>query len=410
MNLLIIPKPVLNNKLAVISYCFRYQKGNELLEGQSSQVLDGVMNSPCMEVLSLVGINAITNGQPIFVPINKFLLLTNVEQQCHEPPEKIIFLIDENIPLEETYINSIKRLKRLGYRFALENVKKYNRMGQIIELCDFICISCLNDSNFRQSLNNLRYQYNHLSIIATDVDSRDLFDMIKYERFDLFEGGFYSTPITKGRNTISPMKVNYIQLLNITGQNDFEIKDVSNIISHDTALSVSLLKLVNSAYYRHSQSVKTIQHAVAMLGQTEIKKWITTAVTNLLASDKPDEITKLSLIRAKFAENLSINFRMELYAGSLYLMGLFSILDVVLDMPMREALSIIKVSDEIYNALVNLDGRFGKILEFIYKYEASDWTQISRFMIIYNMETKDVYNAYIDAVKWYSSIISADNI
>lgn len=408
MKLLIIPKPVLNNKLAVMSYCFRFQKGNELLSGQSSQVLDGVMNSPCMEVLSKVGIDAFTNGQPIFVPINKFLLLTEIEQQCTESPEKIIYLLNENVPPEDPYINAIKRLKELGYRFALENVKRYGKMARIIELCDFICISCVNDNDFRQTLANLKYQYSHLSCIATDVDSRELFNKIKYDRFDFFEGKFYSIPITKGNNAISPIKVNYIQLLNTARIDDFEIDEVATIVSHDTALSISLLKLVNSPYFGRSQNIKTIPHAIAMLGQTEVRKWITTAVSNLMAADKPDEITKLSLIRAKFAENLSKKFEMAIHAQSLFLMGLFSILDVVLEMPMSEALKIIKVSDIIYNALVNLEGDFAKILDFIYAYEAADWSKVSRFMIIYGMDTEDVYNAYIDAILWYSSIISID--
>lgn len=407
MKLFIIPKPVLNHEMVVMSYFFRFQKANEYLSNHPARIFDGAMSSPCLDILKMVGFKGFTNGLPIFVPLNKVTLLTDIERQCPEPPDKIIFLLNEKTLPEEPFIRSMKRLRDLGYRLALEDVSNYAEMSPVIELCDFIFISCTTE-NYKEALNSLTRRYRHLSCIASDVNDMDIFGQIKYKGFHLFEGKFYSGPVTKGQNTIAPIKVNRIQLLNIVRNANFEIEEVVKVVGQDPSLAISLLKFVNSPYLGLSQKIKTIQHAVAMLGQKEVRKWVTTAVSGALADDKPDEITRLSLMRAKFAENLAVHFEMAVHASSLFLMGLFSILDAVLEMPMGEALKIVAVSDKIHDALVYMKGDFSKVLSFIYAYETADWNEVYRLIIIYSLNVEDVFNAYIDTVRWYGSIISDD--
>ena len=108
----------------------------------------------------------------------------------------------------------------------------------------------------------------------------------------------------------------------------------ADIIGRDTALVISLLKMVNRIAV--NSEITSIRHAAAMLGQRELKKWINTAVANKLYADKPNEITRLSLLRAKFAENLASSFGLAAQGSELFLMGLFSVLDVILEKPMLE--------------------------------------------------------------------------
>jgi len=392
-----------DKNMAVVSYCFRFQKSDRLLNIQTATSLDGAMRSPCIEILSKVGLDTFTNGLPIFVPLNQFSLLHNIENYLPQHAEKIIFLIDQSIPPEEAFMYKMQHLKAYGYRFALEKLTDYDYMDPIINLSDFVLVNC-SYANFKQSTGFLRQQYKHISFVATDVNNMDLFNSIKNEKFYCYEGRFYSIPITKGKAEISPVKVNYIKLLNMAGSEDFNIDEAAEIISRDTYLSISLFKLVNSPYLGLTQQIKTVKHAVAMIGQNEVKKWVATALTGLLSSDRPDEITRLSLIRAKFAENLSKPFEMAMQSPSLFLMGLFSILDAALGTSIEEALKIVPVSDKIRHALVDKSGDYAKVLDFMYQYEAANWIEVSRQMIIYNIAAEDVFKAYMEAVLWYSSV------
>jgi EAL and modified HD-GYP domain-containing signal transduction protein len=152
--------------------------------------------------------------------------------------------------------------------------------------------------------------------------------------------------------------------------------------------------------------IKSINQAAAMLGQSELRRWITTAVADKLYSDKPNEITRLSLIRAKFAENLAPLFEMAILTKELYLMGLFSVLDIILDMSMEDALNLVKVSGPIREALVEDKGKYTPVLNFIKAYEAADRHEVSRLVILHEIDEDRLYKAFVDAVVWYKNLIS----
>ena len=155
-----------------------------------------------------------------------------------------------------------------------------------------------------------------------------------------------------------------------------------------------------------NSEITSIRHATAMLGQRELKKWTTTAVTKQLCLDKPNEVTRLSLLRAKFAENLAPIFSMAMKSQELFLMGLFSVLDIMLDKPMEEALDMVIVSKDIRKSLVNHDGPLSLPYYFILQYENANWQEVSRIMLIREIEMNEVYKAYCDALKWYRRIFS----
>jgi EAL and modified HD-GYP domain-containing signal transduction protein len=111
------------------------------------------------------------------------------------------------------------------------------------------------------------------------------------------------------------------------------------------------------------------------------------------------------MIRAKFAENLAQSFEMAMMSQELFIMGLFSALDIMLDKTMEEALGMVQVSKNVRDALIENKGDFAKILNFIKKYEVADWTEISRILVLENIDMDKVYEAYLNSLKWYRDLI-----
>ena len=362
-------------------------------------------------MLRLVSIEALTMGKPIFVPVTKYMLLSHLETQSRQPADKIIFLIDAGeIEDAGSYIANIKNLKTLGYRFGIQKISDIDKIESLLEICDFVfydhrVFDHMSEVKIRITIT---HKYKHITSVYTHVNNMDLFKDLHGRYKGLFEGHFYRTPLTKGKHEVSPLQVNLINLLNKVRDENFEFDEISDIIQRDPMLTVSLLRLVNSAYFALKEKVNSINQAVVMLGQTEIRKWITTAVARLLGAERPDEVTRLALIRARFAEGLAIKFGMEKESQSLFLMGLFSVLDAILDMPIAEALDMVRVSEEIREALVERTGRYSVIFQFILEYEAANWNVVSRLLILNDLETEDIYQAYVDAMVWYSDIISGD--
>jgi len=244
-----------------------------------------------------------------------------------------------------------------------------------------------------------------VKLCAGNIDTMEIFEELKETGgYQLYEGEFYRVPVTRGQNEVAPLKVNYIELLNTVNNNNFELTKAADIIGRDTALTISLLKLVNRMAV--NSEITSIRHAAAMLGQKELKKWINAAVTNQLYADKPNEITRLSLLRAKFAENLAPAFEMAGQSSELFLMGLFSVLDLILNKPMEEALRMVKVSKQIEEALINGKGKLAPVLEFVTQYEAANWQEVSRLMILKEIDMEQVYEAYIQSLKWYRDLFT----
>ena len=221
------------------------------------------------------------------------------------PHEKSILLIDNTIPPIEMYVNRLKELKQQGYKLAIRKlaVSDFENYREVLKLMDYVLLN-----NRKIAIDKAKIYFGKLfpniSLCAGNIDTMEDFERLRRRPADIVsEGKFYRVPITKGQTDVAPLKGNYIDLLNIVNSPDFELTTAADIISRDTALTIDLLKMVQPLAV--NSEITSIRHAAAMLGQRELKKWINTAVANALYADKPNEVTRLSLLRAKFAENLA---------------------------------------------------------------------------------------------------------
>ena len=406
MKLFIVAVPFFNSEVAVVAYELRYQCCEKLFGmSQSYDAIDVMLNSPGLDLLDMVGLEPFTGGRPIFIPVNKYNLLTDFHLSMTIDHDKVTCIISNEIPIEDIYIEKCRDIKARGYKIALKDVIYSEKTDPLFQLADYYMVDASIKENIVGVI-SVRSKFPDLQFVFFKITSKDVFDNIKFIPSSLFEGRFYSQPITKGVTKMSPLKLSAIELLQLAEDTDFDITEASKVIGRDPALSLSLLKFINSPAVGVRSKISSINHAVAMLGQIETVKWIKVAVSLYMAEDKPSEITKLSLTRAKFAENLAGLFELGIHSPSLFLMGIFSILDVVLEMPMAEAITHIAVDENIRAALVHRKGKFADILDFIYAYEQSDWEKCSYAMVMKDINVEEINEAYLDSLFWYRNLLS----
>lgn len=399
--------PLFDENMSVKAYSLYSQKKNYLLEPtyMSAATQVDTVNIAGLEIIESLGINTLSKDCELFVPVSNVSIFTDISAQCSAPHERIVLLLDRSVRPEQSYIDRIQELKNDGFRFAARNlnIADFEPYKPILRHVDYIF---LNHQKIVIAKAKIYFSqvYPNIKLIAGGIASNDIFDELKAEGgYKLYEGPFYRTPLTRGSNDISPLKINYISLLNLVNNDDFELTEAADIIGRDTALIIALLKIVNKLN-RSSTEITSIRHAAAMMGQKELKKWITTAITQQLCSDKPSEIMRLSLLRAKFAENLACVFEMGVQAPELFLMGLFSVVDLILGKPMNEALEMLKVSKNIRSALVEDSGPLAPVLDFVRLYEAGEWQEISRLMLLGNILMDPVQEAYTSSLEWYRDL------
>lgn len=399
--------PLFDKEMKVCAYSLFSQKENLLLNPVllGSGRNDGAALINGLEIIKTMGIDTLSPDTDVFVPVGNIALFSDIDAQCGDVAHnRIVLLFDNTIENKEIYIKRLTELKNVGYKLAVRKfpVSVFEQSKEIFSLMDYILLDCK-----KIDVTNAKIYFGHLfpniKICVANVSDQKKFDSLKNdESFVLFEGEFYRIPVTKGETEVAPLKANYLELLKMVNDADFELTKAADVIGRDTALVLSLLEMVNRMSV--NSGITTIRHAAAMLGQKELKKWINTVVTKELCTDRPNEVTRISLLRAKFAEALAPLFQLTMKSSELFLMGLFSVLDLILNCTMEEALGRINVSKEIADALINQKGELAPVLDFMLQYEAANWQEVCRQMIVLNINIDDVYHAYNESLCWYRDV------
>ncbi len=405
MDAFVVALPVFKRDMTVPFYNFCCDTARSALySGSASSGLDGALGSVAVDILNEVGFEPFTGGNPLFVAFDQFSILYPLTIDVSFDKAKIIITISPSIPATQSYIEVIWKLKSEGFTFAFDDFNDDPEYDAFHKIMDYIFID-VGVTDYKTLLTQCQSKYPEAQVIAKNVTTRAIFDQLIQAPFHYFQGPFYNRPITIKRRHIEPLKINAIQLLNIVNNDDFAMDEVSRIVSQDTALSVSLLKLANSPALGMRQRVSSVKHAVVVLGQREFRKWATTIVTREMSYDKPNELVRLSLIRAKFAENLASQMGLTLQASNLFLTGLFSIIDIVLDTTMEEALKVLNATTPIRNALLGKRGPFSPVIDLIYAYEHADWFTVFRIITTHDVSVEFLNNAFMDALRWYKILL-----
>lgn len=371
-----------------------------------SRQFDGAAYVDGLELIQELGTTTLSGGKPIFVSLNNISIFSSLESECKNTNHAPILLIDQTFPPVSMYTDRIRELRQFGYHFAIRNlpVHCYEDYAPILSQMDYVLIDCQKIDAVKASF-YFRKLYPDIFICASNIPDMETFGKLSpAETISLFEGTFFRMPVTRGEHKVSPLKINYISLLNLMEEDDFDLTKAADIISQDTALIISLLRLANTRSF--NSEITSVRVAVSMLGQKDLTRWIQTTVIEKLCSDKPNELMRLSLLRAKFAENLAPVFGMAMRSQELFLTGLFSILDIILDCSMEEALSMVRVSGKIRTALLEHTGSLAEVLHFIVKYESAEWQEVSRQLVLKNIEIPDVSHAWVSSLQWYAKLIA----
>jgi len=405
MKTFIVAIPFFDSEMSVRAYRLNSRSGQKLIGmmAEDMSVSDAVL-TPGLDLVKTLGVEPLTGGVPLFIDINEYHLLMRIPIGLDIAPEQLVCVLSNRLNPDAAVIERCAELKELGYKIAIEGLLEGLTKNPLFEYIDYIIVDIRDfplDEKFTATVKALAKLK---EIVLSYIPDMEKFNSLNGLPNTLYCGGFFSQPITKGASKISPIKINALTLLKRINEEDFDLGDIADTIGRDPSLSISLLRFINTVMPRE---IESIRNAVAILGQKEVKRWATAAISIQLADDKPNEITKLSLIRARFAENLAKAFNVGVFAPNLFMMGLFSLLDVILERPMEEAVKEVALDEAVKAALVEKAGDFYKILEFIHAYEHADWDKIAIQMVKYDLDLEEVTTAFVDSLVWYKALLDA---
>ena len=402
MDAYIARQPILNKYKKIFAYELLFRSGasdKTFMDTDADQATSRVV----MESFFSRGVDSITGGKPAFINFTSRLLLENTATLF--PKDRLIIEILETVEPTPEIISACRSLHRKGYKLALDDFVYSPELEPLIKMSKIIKFDFLSNTpeEIAYMIRNMELKGKWL--LAEKIETNDMFNIALDMGFTLFQGYFFSKPITLSTKVLSPLKISYISLMReVSTGDDMNFHRVARAIRDDVALSYKLLKLVNSAYYGLRTEVSDITRAVAIIGTIELRKWVFLIALMGLDSDKPDEIVKMSMIRGRFLENMNTKCRRIKSDESAFHTGLFSMIDVLMDVTMESALDGILLSEEVRSALIDNTGPAYDLLDLVISIERSNWDRTDELAIKLNIDASLISDVYLDAVEWCNDL------
>ncbi len=387
---------IFDKNLKVIAYELLYRKGDT----ENANVDDG--NKATADVLTtalaITGVEKLSSGKKLFVNFTKDLIMEQVPTMMS--PKHMVVEILEDVEPDEEFIKVCMDLKKKGFQIALDDFVQDEAYEEIADIVDIIKVDFIKNNPEQRRIIYNKYKDKKVMMLAEKIETLEEFEEAKSMGYTAFQGFFFEKPsIVQGKDIVA-LPDSYIKILNELQGDNPEYNKIAKIVESDISISYKLLRLINSPAFYTNHKIESIQHALVLLGFSEIQKWISLLLLRDVGKNKPNEVLRVSLIRAKMGENLAGVFGMAARKRSVFLMGMFSMADVLTGQQLAHVLEELPLEDDVKGAILGENNSLHTILQFIFLYEKADWDTMLELARKKNIPTYMVSDAYMDAVKW----------
>ncbi len=400
MSIFIARQPIFDASMNVHGYELLFRSGmvNSFTASDGDLASSHVMiNSFC-----ILGLDKLTDGRKAFINFTENLLKADVATLF--PNESLVVEVLEHVNPEKDIVERCRELKNNGYRLALDDFVLREDYLPLIELADIIKVDFLSTAPAERKDLIQQLKGRKIQFLAEKVETHEEFAQAREWGYSYFQGYFFSKPVVLSSKDIPSLKLTYLQLIEKVSREDVDFDEVAEIVVRDVSLSYKLLKLANSAAFGLRYKVESVRQALVVLGTKELKKLVSLMILSGLGDDKPDEIVRTSLVRAKFAELLSEESLLKARKEECFLLGLFSMLDVLMNRTMEEVLSGISLSEDVRYGLLTKDGIFGWLYQLMLSYERGDWMLCNTYASIVGLNANKLTDSYIKALEWAKAV------
>jgi EAL and modified HD-GYP domain-containing signal transduction protein len=385
--------------------------GYELLfrSDAASTQFDGTDSAAAtMQVLAntlmSTGAEALLGGKKAFVNFDHRLLAENMHLTL--PRQSLVIEILETVAPTADLVALCQSIRKQGYTLALDDFADAPAFAPLALIAHVIKVD-LRLSSRKQQADMLRtYKPRGVQMLSEKVETYEEFKWARRAGYDLFQGYFFARPEMVRSQDIPTMITTCLRLLREVQQPELDFRQLERLIREDVSLTYKLLRYANSALFKRGD-IRSIHAALVALGEDHIRRWVTLATLPKLATNKPGELLKLSLVRARFCERLA-----ELARGDsshqAFLVGMFSLLDALIDQPLEEAMRGMDMGRKVTEAVLGTGPEkdlLSGLFQLVCCYERGDWDQVAELSQRCGISTAAIGEAYLDSTAWAEQVV-----
>ena len=393
-------EPILDKSKSVFAYelIFRDGKGGAYPEHspEKAQYIEAQFHP--------LGLDDISGEKSSFINFSSETLISRFPTTL-DPASVVVELADN--PFTETgLLEACQHIKQLGYRLAIDDPMMLSARHDILPLIDIVKVD-VSRTRFETIEKHIpRYLDANVKLVAEQVNTPDHFATCSDLGFDLFQGYFFAQPEARIVRQLPASKMNIVDLMGEVSGDSFDINRISHVIERDAALSYLLLKFINNPAINKRYKITSLKHALNYMGEVEIKKFIALLSLTNLGDEKPLEIIHMSLVRAKFFDLLSQQRGLKANPPIGFLVGLFSLLEGLLDQSMSDIVKQLPLSDALNNALLGKNAEFVQYMTLVKAFESALWMNVIKVAKNLDIDQKQLHTLYNQAIVWGNGVRS----
>jgi EAL and modified HD-GYP domain-containing signal transduction protein len=401
MDRFLARQPILTTEKRVFAYEMLSRSGPE------NYCKTGALNTPSLKAIDelfLIGLKKMTGGVLAFLNCTREFLREDYLSLL--PRDTVVGEILETVTPDAEVTAACRRMKLQGYRLALDDYSDRPEMEPLLEFADFIKVDFLATSPAEQDRLARKFRRRGIPLLAEKVETYEQFQRGLDMGYQFFQGYFFCRPEMFRRRNVPENKAIYLRLLQFANRAQIDLEEMGELISQEPSVSYRLLRYLNSASFYLAVPVQSIPHAVMLIGEIAMRKWISVVCVAIMGEDKPRELVRLPLVRGRFCELIGDAVGMRSETNDLFLLGLLSALDAMLDMPMSDVLAGIPVEESIKNALLGQPSHFRPIFQTVLNYERGEWEKLSISAAAINLDEDKLPELFLSALEWVNEVMS----
>jgi len=365
-------QPIFDKRLRVFAYELLFRGGPQNYFVKPSQ---NASSSVIADSITLFDLHSLTGNALAFINVDELALRLDAPRLL--PPDGVVIEILETVTPSDEIVKICRSLVESGYTLALDDFIDHPRSSPLVEFAQYLKVDFqLLDVEGRRRIVE-KYAKTGVGLLAEKVETASELSEARSLGYAYFQGYFFCKPSMMETREIPGNKLLQLRLLNLVSGAELDYSAIEELLKNEPSLLYRLLRYLNSPLLGLRSEVHSVRHALTLLGEREFRRWVAVFAVIALASGKPPELIRTALTRAYFCEAFSHAAHMENERSSLFLMGLLSITDALLDKPMVDVLRSLPVGDEIKTALVGGGNRHHDVYELLLALERAEWPRLS---------------------------------
>lgn len=393
-------QPILTSNEQVFGYELLFRDG---IEDYFQSTDPDAASRSTVDTSTLMGLDVLCDGRRAFINCTRDTLLKDYVTLL--PPGKAVVEIVNSVPVDDLVQAACTRLKDAGYTIALDDFVVDDPRAKLAKFADIIKVDLKSTSAEERTVMLKRHATAQCHMLAKSVETREEFNACKQAGFFYFQGYFFRRPELLHAREIPKNKVNYLRLLQAISQDEIEFAEIDSIIKGEASLCYRLLRYLNSAAFGFTAEIHSVKHGLSILGEREVRRWVRMVATLGAGQDKPSDLVLSAMVRARYCELLST--RIPHGQSDLFLVGLLSLMDAILEIPMGVVLEGISLDRETRAVLLGQKSQLDSLYRLMLSQEKADWAKLSELCTQMKLPEIVATECHWQAMQWAREMTTA---